>query len=101
MARSYTEDEWELKDIPRKLNYEAGWFDNPVMDKQARIKHAGLLARQVELKTRIRRDSVLDRWVMRKYRERRGRVAGPVRQVLTPMLVDEMIEDGQIVDRGD
>jgi len=101
MARVYTTDEWELKDIPRRLKYEAGWFDHPVMDKQARVKHAELLARQKELQARIRRDTVLDRWIMRKYRERRGRTARPTRQALSPMLIDEVIEDGGIIDRGD
>jgi hypothetical protein len=100
MPRSFSCDEWELMDIPRQLAYEQSWFDNPHIGQNARVKHAALLARQTELKYRIRRSDVLDRWVMRKYRLRLETL--PIRPMspLSPMLIDEVIEDGKIVDRG-
>ncbi len=100
MARTYTEDEWELADLPRKIAYEASLFDHPRMDKLARARHAGLLLRQAELAARIRRASILDRWVMRRYRTAGRFKKRSPQSVLTPMLMDEAIEDGKIIDRG-
>ena len=87
-------------DIPRRLAYELSWFDNPHIGANARLKHAALLARQTELKYRIRRSDVLDRWVMRKYRQHPEPL--PIRPIspLSPMLIDEVIEHGRIVDQG-
>lgn len=100
MARSCSEDEWELKDIPRQLAYEATLFDNPYLDTLARIRHARLLSRQTALQYRIRRNAVLTRWIMRRYRSHPQPL--PVRPIspLSPMLMDEVIQDGKIVDLG-
>lgn len=120
MPRSFSEDEWVLLDLPRQLAYEKSWFDNPYIGQAARVKHAALLARQTELKYRIRRSDVLDRWIMRRYRCRGSATAcrgaaserspipvavspdlsGPETSSFTPMLIDEVIQDGKIVDRG-
>jgi hypothetical protein len=112
MPRSFSSDEWELMDIPRRLAYEQSRFDNPrphivgagpgcaTIDQIARVRHAALLVRQTELKYQIRRRAVLARWVMRKYRLRLAPL--PIRPIspLIPMLIDEVIEHGKIVDRG-
>lgn len=87
-------------DIPRQLAYEATLFDNPSLDKIARLRHARLLSRQTELQDRIRRCEVLDRWYMRRYRRHPQPL--PIRPIspLSPMLIDEIIQDGKIVDQG-
>lgn len=100
MARSYTEDEWELMDIPRRLAYEQSNFDKPHIGQKARIKHAALLSRQTELQYRIRRSDVLDRWVMRKYRTSRFSDVRPPPEPFTAMRIDEVIQDRKIVDQG-
>jgi hypothetical protein len=111
MPRSFSEDEWELMDIPRQLLYEASYFGNtrpcvpwggsesPTIDQVHRIKHKRLLTRQTELQERIRRNDVLTRWVMSRHRDGRTFTSGPI-EPLTPMLVDEVIEGGKIVDQG-
>lgn len=86
-------------DIPRQLAYEASWFDNPFLDTLARLRHAQLLSRQAELKYQIRRSAVLDRWVLRQSRFRHLRHVPPP-SPLTPLLIDEVIQDGKIVDLG-
>jgi hypothetical protein len=80
MPRTYSEDEWELLDIPRQLACEQSRFGNlnPIVpgagpgcvtiDQFARVRYARLLARQAELKYQIRRCHVLDRWYLRRYR---------------------------------
>ena len=101
MPRSYSEDQWELLDLPRRLTYEQSNFENPYIGSHARAQHAALLKRQIELKARIRRETILDRWVMRKYpRYPRGPVPISPISPLTPMKIDEVIEHGKIVDRG-
>jgi hypothetical protein len=104
MARSYSDDQWELLDLPRQLLYEKSKFNCPVLGVQARLRHERLLARQTELVQRIRRASIMDRWIMRKYRinprrpDPRPQTPDPI---LTDMGIDEVIEDGKIIDRGD
>jgi hypothetical protein len=100
MPRTFSEDEWELKDLPRQLAYEQSRFENPHLGRNARLKHARLLARQEELTRRIRRCAVLDRWYLRRYRPRKiVAVPQPV-EPLTPMRMDEIIVAGKIVDQG-
>lgn len=112
MPRSFSDDEWELMDLPRQLAYEQSRFGilNPVVvgagpdcltiDQAARTRHAALLARQTELKYRIRRRAVLDRWVMRRYRCWRSVLIRPPVEPFTAMGMDEVIQDGKIVDAG-
>jgi len=111
MPRSFSADEWELLDIPRQLLYEQSYWGNTspcvpqggpdcrTVDQLHRDRYAQLLARQTELKYRIRRSAILDRWVMRRYRL--GRAGCPQRATspLTDMKVDEVIENGNIVDK--
>lgn len=111
-----TEDEIELRDIPRQLVYEqTRWGclkpqvvgagpEAPTIDQEARARHAALLERQKLLTYRIRRRRVLDRWVMRKYPNfpRFNRHAPlPKPGVFTAMAMDEVIVGHRIVDDGD
>ena len=113
MARTFSSAEWELRDIPRQLLYHQSYFGNTrpclpqggpecmTVDEFHRAQHEWLLTRQTTLTARLRRESILDRWVMRKYPTRAFHI--PVRSPgpLTDMGMDEVIEDGKIVDKGD
>jgi hypothetical protein len=111
MARTFSEDEWELMDLPRQLLYEASYFGNtrpcvpwggpecPTLDQVHRIKHKRLLTRQTELQYRIRRNDVLTRWVMSRHRRQPAMIVVPPGP-FTDMGIDEVIEDGKIVDQG-
>ena len=108
---SMTEAEFEIYvSIPRELVYLKSQFGNlrPVVpwggpgtctiDQEARLKHAVLVARQTALKQKIRRERIMDRWYLRKS-NRRGLAPVPP-SPLTAMLIDEVIQDGKIVDIG-
>jgi hypothetical protein len=99
-----TQDEWYLANIPRRLAYEQSFFTSPTpgIAHEHRVKHADLLARQAALKKSIRRMKAGDRWWRWKERQENSR-RGELHETpscLSPMLIDEVIEHGRIVDQG-